>query len=264
MLKYLRVRNLFIAVLILQSFESFSQRQTYQAKDGTSVDLEVLSSNPDEGRNASIYLGFFGPEGMHNVGASYHQPAKFYLNVLAGRTGANLDGSFFLFSTLKPTKIKQSVKQDYNTRYVVKIPAEKRRSFGIHIGVSSVDYSKMTDAPASGLSAKSVFGGLSLLKSKHTHWKIYDDYRQAQGTAINRLNADVIYYFDRSAVYLEPGETLDDASRKMGVRLYYDGKATFWSRAGRMGLNYMLGVALNSDMDGIPLFAGIGLGYNFL
>lgn len=264
MQKSVLVRNCLIALFCFQNLILIAQRQTYAAKDGTTVDLEVLSVNPDEGRNASIYVGFFGPEGMHNIGANYHKPAKFYINGLAGRSGGAVDASIFLASSLKSAKFKQSVKQAYRTKYVVKIPGQKRRSFGLHMGVSSVNYTKLADGPSSGLSTKSVFGGLSLLKSKHTHWKIFDSYEKAQGTAINRLNADVMYYFDRKAAWLQPGETVEGVSRPMGVRLYYDGKATFWSRQGRLGLNYMLGVALNSDKQGFPLFAGIGLGYSFL
>jgi hypothetical protein len=191
-------------------------------------------------------------------------PARFYVNALAGWTGGQVDGTIVLTTKVKDATAKQSVAQNYHTRYVARVPIKKRRSFGLHAGAASVDYSKMSEGPISGYLARSVFGGLSFLKAKHTHWKLSSNYREVQGTLITRINADGIFYFDRKHPLPTPEETIDDVSRKYGVGLYFDGKATFWSRGGRMGLNYMLGVGMNSDLNGIPLFAGIGLGYSFL
>lgn len=257
-----RVLGLLVFLVLLQ-IEARAQRQTYTAEDGTQIDVEIISVDPDKGRNTSIFIGVFGPEGAHTLGANYYKPGKFFINGLVGRSGGHVDGSIFFITSTKEIKMKQSVKVSGNTKYVIKVPGLKRRSFGLHMGANMVDYSKMNDATAQH-SAVGVFGGLSLLKARHTNWKIYDSFRQAQGTLINRLNADVIYYVhtEYPEAYMTT-ETGTEPARKIGARIYYDGKATFWSRQGRISLNYMLGVGLNSDMDGIPLFGGLGLGYNF-
>ena len=56
-----------------------AQRKSYQAQDGTSVDVEVISTNPDEGRNACVFLGLFGPGGVNTLGANYYRPGAFLL-----------------------------------------------------------------------------------------------------------------------------------------------------------------------------------------
>lgn len=258
---------LFVILLFFSTILS-AQRKTYAAKDGTEVDIEIINIHPDEGRNASIFLGAYGPEGINFIGSNIHNPGKYYLNGLFGLSGGQIDGSIFLFSKIKDSKITQSVKStgtySSSTKYVVKVPIKKRISFGLHGGVSYVDYSKI-QSDYYEHSAFGVFGGISYLKSKHTHWRIFDDYKEGQGTLIKRLNADFIYYFVEEAPDLsnDPNDN-PLPTRKIGARIYYDGKATFWSKHGRIGFNYMLGVGINSGVENFPLFAGIGLGYSFL
>ncbi len=43
---------------------------TFSSSNGTTVNVTVLSKNADEGRNNSVYLGFFGPEGVNSLGFS--------------------------------------------------------------------------------------------------------------------------------------------------------------------------------------------------
>lgn len=259
--------SLFFNLMLFSTLLS-AQRKTYVAKDGTEVDVEIMNIHPDEGRNASIFLGPFGPEGINFIGGNFHNPGKYYLNGLLGQSGGQLDGSFFLISKIKDSKISQSVKStgtySSSTRYVVKVPIKKRISFGLHGGASYVDYSKI-QSDYYEHNAIGIFGGFSYLKSKHTHWKIFDDYKEAQGTLVKRLNADFIYYFVNQPhnTSLDPSD-VPLATRKIGARIYYDGKATFWSKHGRIGFNYMLGVGLNSGVENLPIFAGIGLGYSFL
>ncbi|AHM61263.1 hypothetical protein D770_15045 [Flammeovirgaceae bacterium 311] len=252
---------IFILISTLFQIEALAQRETYRADDGTQVDVNIVSVDPDAGRNTSIFLGYFGPEGAHILGANHYKPGKYFINGLVGKTGAHIDGSIFFATATKQIKLKQSVKMTHNTKYVIKVPALKHRSFGLHMGANMVDYSKLVEATGYH-STTGVFGGFSLLKAKHTHWKIHDSYGEAQGTMINRLNADIIYYFNTESTYYSTSD-LEVGTRKIGARLYYDGKATIWSRQGRLSINYMLGVGINSARESIPLFAGFGVGYNF-
>lgn len=243
-----------------------AQKRTYEAPTGKRVEVEIVNDNPDEGRNASIFVGFFGPQGINMLGANYYKPKSYFINGLVGPTGGQLDVSLFLKNTTKPMVLRQSVAMEGHTKYMVRVFGEKRKSLGLHGGASYMDYS--FDGPT--YSSLGVFAGVSLLKAKHAHWKISSNYRQAQGTLINRLNADVIYYVPvvnietpvtpGTVVYDEP----DQLYRKVGARVYYDGKATLWSRGGRISFNYMLGVGLNEDKRSLPFFGGLGLGYNFL
>jgi hypothetical protein len=243
-----------------------AQKRTYEAPNGKQVDVEIVNDNPDEGRNASIFVGFFGPQGVNLLGANYYKPKSYFINGLIGPASGQVDVSLFLRNTVKPTVLRQSVAMEGRTKYMVRVFTEKRKSLGLHGGASYMNYS--FDGP--DYSSLGVFAGVSLLKSKHAYWKISSNYKQAQGTLINRLNADVIYYVPlvRTATpaatgtvgYGEPERTY----RKVGARVYYDGKATLWSRGGRVSFNYMLGVGINEDKQSLPFFAGLGLGYNFL
>jgi hypothetical protein len=60
------VRFFVFVALTFTTFISSAQRSgTLEYEDGTSVDLKIISVDPDEGRNACIYLGAFGPEGLN-------------------------------------------------------------------------------------------------------------------------------------------------------------------------------------------------------
>lgn len=262
----------FILFMVQISLNSFGQVETYRAVDGTSVDLEIINSNPDEGRNACIYIGRYGLEGSNMIGANYYRPNKFFINGMAGTSGGNIDLSLLFINKTRQVVSKQTVKSNYRTKYVVKIPIPSKLSFGPHLGVSFTDYSKFlfnnafgVDAEYRSYSTMGIAGGVSLLGAKHIHLKRHGDVAEAQGTVIHRINADGIFYFNRKLPSDYNGtETIDDLSRKIGYRIYYDAKATIWGGAGRLSMNYMIGVGLNSQLKGFPIFAGLGLGYNFL
>ena len=258
-----------VILAIAISSNAYSQKQKFEAEDGTTVDVEVISTDPDGVKKASIYVGMFGPEGVNLAGASYYNPGSFYLNAMIGVQGGIVDGSIFFISKLTEATDKQSVKvkgnSRYLTKYVAEIPGTRRKSFGIHAGTSYIDYSKFTNDNYSFHTANGIIAGLSYLKSSFTHWGI-DDKSESQGTLLFRLNADVIYYLNRKFVNKDiNADAINDVSRNIGFRLYCDGKTSVWSRKGRTSVQYMLGVGRNSSTRSkVGLLAGLGLGFNFL
>jgi hypothetical protein len=243
----------------------------FEAKDGTTANVTLISTNPDEGRNNSIYLGFFGPEGLNSIGFSTYKPGKYYINALGGFTGGMLDGSYFFTTKVKESSITNSLKGGGNVTYVGKIPLEKRTAFGLHGGAGYTDYSFGGVSGTNAYSTMNSFAGISLLKAKHIEMYIDESKRRGarNGTLIMRLNADVIFYFGQKnskGKYLNSGlvQDISAITRTMGFRVYVDGKATVWGRKGRLSLNYMLGVGQNSDRrKKLPGIGGIGFGYNF-
>lgn len=260
------------AILFLFFLTTVTAQETihFEAKDGTSADVTLHSTNPDEGRNNSIYFGGFGPEGVNMLGFSVYNPGTFYINGLGGPTGGMLDASYFLTTTTKESSISNSLKGYGNVRYVGKIPLTKRTAFGVHGGAGYTDYSSFNTEYGQKFSTMSAFGGVSLLKAKHVHLTVDDERRgERNGTLIVRLNADGIFYFSqkfRRGKGADPEDDIDvnTMTRKFGVRIYVDGKATVWGRRGRMSLNYMLGIGRNADISSrARVFGGLGFGYNF-
>lgn len=234
--------------------------QVYSAQDGSTFELENVNSDPDQGRNAEVYLGIFGPEGLNLIGISYLKPTKYFFNVAGGHQSIFGEANIFLHSWKKQRHVRSSLAGYGHIRYVAKVLVEKRRSFGLHVGANYFnDYILGT----ADVTTTAVFTGFSLLRSSHVHWKVKNGYAEVQGTAINRLNLDVVRYINpqlNSADYT----TIEEEAREIGARLLFDGKVTIWSRGGRVSLHYMLGVSipLSKRVDvGVP--GGLGIGYNF-
>ncbi|MEM9672238.1 MAG: hypothetical protein AAF992_06565 [Bacteroidota bacterium] len=251
--------------LLVVSYHSIAQSGVYQFDDSTEVYVQVVSSNPEKGRNKSIYLGAFGPDAMPNIiGFSYFKPKKSYLNIMGGLHGGTVDGNIILTTKHKPVTMKQSVKMAYGgynrtTKYVVEVPSQKQFSTAVHLGGSYYQYTLYDPFSAIGL-----IGGMSLIKSRYAHWLIDSEYQEGQGTSINRLNADVVFYVNRQALGAEPTTiNIAEDTRQIGWRLYYDGKATLWSRKGHLGFQYMLGIGQGVEKKSMILLAGLGLGYSF-
>lgn len=251
-----------ITALIFSSSYLSAQSGTYQFDDGTEIDVQVVTSNPDKGRNAAIFVGAIGPEVLNVIGGSYYFPSKGYVQAMAGPWGGIVDGNVILASKTKPINMKQSVRMDRDNlgrqvKYVVKIPSEKRVSLGLHTGASYYNY---METP---FSAIGLIGGLSLLKARHAHWLIEGDYKEGRGTAVSRINADAIFYVNHTPTGEEGEVSIKEDTRSLGFRVYFDGKATLWSRGGKVALHYMLGYGQGADRSGSPLLGGLGLGYSF-
>lgn len=267
-----KLTSIFFILGSLCHFSATAQKTlNFKATDGTTAEVTLVSTNPDEGRNSSLYAGFFGPEGINNIGFSNYGPGKYYINIMGGATGGMIDGSYFFITKVKESTVSNSLKDGNNVAYVGKLPLEKRTAFGLHGGAGYTDYSLFNTASNNSYSTMSGFGGISLLKAKHIEIFIDETSRRGarNGTLIMRLNADAIFYFGQKFVQgkaVNPGGATDLASmtRTMGFRLYLDGKATLWGRKGRLSINYMVGVGRNSDASTkLPAIGGLGLGYNF-
>lgn len=259
--------------------QGFAQVRTYEFEDNTRVDVEVVSVDPDKGRHASIFIGFFGLEGtqLNYLGANYYKPEKFYINGLLGPKGGTIDGNIFFVNKLKKAKFRQSVHGNSSVSYVISIPGEKRKSLGLHLGSHYITYdvppektinSELTQTKR----AINLITGLSLLGAKHTHWKIFNQRKEAQGTSLFRINLDFLYYLNQADIvkknydFNNPYTTMGSKNfNSVGGKIYVDGKTTIWSRKGRVCINYMLGAGVNTNLAKFKyFFAGLGFGYSFL
>lgn len=231
----------------------------YKAKnDGTTSYIKLIENRADKGLNKEVYLGVFGIDGVQILGFNYNLPKITNLNLRLGVKNYWVDGSLFLYSWKKKGIVKQSLKtksavihgQMGTVKYVAKMPVEKRRSLGIHFGASQFKFQDKVST--SGLSGYSLFGGVTLFRAMHLKTKILDRNVFRKGTHINKLNLDFVTY---------PNTTV-----KSAVRLYFDGKASFWSESGKWSLHYMFGISTVNVEDssakiGVPF--GLGIGFNF-
>lgn len=264
-----QILTLLLTIFTLNIF--FAQKaETYKFEDGSFIDVQIINTNPDLGKNSSIYLAGnrFSAYGTL-VGYSRYVPEKYLINVQTGYSGAILDGTILFSNQLLDKKLKQSVKSavsnDTITKHIIEIPIQKRRSYGIHFGTEYIFHGFFNFNSDIEFSASSGIIGLSRIIAKSSHWKVDTHYKERRGTAINTLNIDLVYYFHRKTdVILDIGKTLDDYLRVIVPRLYYRGKASFWNRKGNIGLNYMFGVQMPMEKSRkITLIGGLGLGYYF-
>lgn len=257
----------FIFVVFLP-LASFAQFRTYTFEDGTKIDVEIVSIDPDKAFRTSIYAGAFGLEVGNNLGISHYQPKKYFVSARLGILGGGVDGSFLFSNKLKRTKIKGSVrlspdvKEDGLLRkYVLEIPIKKRRSYGVHVGwgYHNHDY----------FNAHNIAAGFTMLTAKQTYWRIPSlKNKRKAGSLVSRLNADVVFYVGRKLAASTinqsiEAESINDITRPVGARLYYDGWASAWGGSGKFTIHYMAGLALYSRKDALPIIFGFGLGYSF-
>ncbi len=272
------MKSIFLIFALTGFVSCYSQSKFYTGEDGT--EIEVINDNPDSIKKACVYVGRFGLEGINFIGASYYQPKRFFVNLFLGRTGGSIDGSVFFFNTIRNVKTKILISSESSgsgqyrtkTKTYLKVPSSNRLSFGLHMGTSIANYSKLerykeyfnfVKSPNSPITSHGVFGGLTLLEARQMKYKLFA--RSKQGSLIRRLNADAIYYYKRDSHTPEINATnIDTYSREVGYRLYYDFKATVVTKRGNFGVNGLLGVGTNSQLINIPIFLGFGIGFSFL
>jgi len=234
--------------------------QIFKAEDGTKIKIEVISNDPDEGRNAAIYIGAWSPDGARLLGFEYLKPTKYYFNLDAG-LGASGNFTYFLKSWKNERIIYQSLKIEGNTRYKAKIDVPRRKSLGLNVGGGhTIEYFELQ------LASSYVSIGASLLTSFHINLKTENGLKKAQGTGISRMNFDVVYYINPQFINenIASRSILEDETRKVGCRFYLDGKRTIWSPNGRISLHYKIGVGIQVvQKQLLTAIGGFGLGYSF-
>ncbi len=259
---------LLISLALVFPFYSISQEQTYTFDDGTKVTAEVINNNPDNARKLAIIpLGLYNIEGGQMIAASFYSPTKFYASAMVGPNSFMVEGNYFFINQLKDCPIKQSVKDVYSgrnsiTSYVIKVPAEKRISYGIHTGISntSYTYNSLEVTPNYNYSTMGAVIGITRIGVKQAHWKI-EKKKELKGSSLVRLNADAVFYFNQKKV--NENEPLSITPNTFGYRLYYDGQFTLWG--GKFSFKYMLGLKHDSYTKKFAeLFAGLGAGFSFL
>ncbi|MGD1848711.1 MAG: hypothetical protein ACFB10_25250 [Salibacteraceae bacterium] len=236
--------------------------QIFTSVSGFKVEVEQLSTDPDDGRNGSVFLGGFGPEGVYLLSAGYLLPKRAYLNLQGGPGSVHAGGSLLLFNTKKMKVSRQSLAGGGNVRYVGEITIPKRYSFGLHLGGNTVD---QTELGNSNLLYQSVFGGFTFLKSSHVNYKIKGgNYKQRQGTSIIQYHLDWVYYFSDNEEEVFVQDQIQNRVREWGWRIYLDVRSTIWSPKGRFAIRYMLGFGQHADrLSRFSPLGGLGFGYSF-
>jgi hypothetical protein len=266
------MKKILFSLFLLYSSAMFSQTTIkLKADDGTEFEVDILNNNPDDGRNAEVYLGVFAIDGMHILGANYNIPKIANVNVGVGVNNYWIDGSVFAYSWIKHGEVKQSVGYRKTEKYVAKIPVDKRRSIGFHGGFNSFSF-LMSKSGTTRLQGMSWTAGVTFLRAMHVHWGIRQSgstEKGRQGTLTNKIHADYVGYFNQDVSTISSSRFIDEPisyySRSSGFRVYIDGKATFWSEKGRISLHYIAGVAQGAEaLKNINIIFGLGVGYNFL
>lgn len=265
---------IFLVSLFIYSLPSYSQKKIhFISGDGTSANVEIISSNADDGRNNCVYGGFLAIEGLQSIAFSKYKPTKYYLNIMGGFTGLQMDGNLFFSTKIKEDFIFQTIKVNSNVQYIGEIPIQKRISYGFHGGIGYTDNSFSRLSTLNSFSTMCGVAGISLLSSKHVNLIVDGNKAKGRknGTTLFRANADMVFYFNKKYI-AAPGNNigaggildLQEETRNFGYRLYIDGKATIWGKDGRFSINYLLGACKNSDAtQRYMLILGAGLGYNF-
>lgn len=268
------MKKTILPFLLLATKLAFSQTNVYTARDGTKITVTVHDANPDHCDKMSAYAGFYGMEGSRFAGLNYYMPKVFYLNVQAGQSNYMAEMDILAINMLKENEVPHIARMlqaaGRKKRYIVRIPEKVRFSIGPHIGIGYTDFSMpLNEINGTGntpYTTTYAIGGISLLKARHTDFTI-DERRRYNLHVVARLNADIVYYFNRTLKDKDPSDTrtLNDITRQTGFRLYYEGRNTFYSRKGGLGFFYMGGAGLNSYKGySYSLFGGLGIFYAFL
>src|SRR4030095_6204937 len=133
--------------------------------------------------------------------ANYYAPKLFYINASIGEQCFMVDGNFFLFNTTKQKNVSTIAKMSSTgygqTRYIVKLPLEKRISIGAHTGFGSTNYSSDFNSTAHlPFSSKYAIAGFTFFKARNLNF-VVDDEREFKLNVITKLNLDAVFYFDR-------------------------------------------------------------------
>ena len=255
-----------VACTLLFASEAWGQRRMMTFDDGTELEVDFLSDDPDDFRPLWLNWGAFAEGSLNGIGIDYWLPGKGRLQLTTSLVGTNLlreqedslyvggvkpahrpwrvKGHYFLKSwdKTKPTKITLSSKSTgYNeiTAYVTEEELPRRHYLSLHGGVG---YQNL-EASFGPYRYYEVAVGLSLMRLRHMDLMVVGEgksgFRQSRGGAWMELYADALFFAGAETFRIgsEPQEMSSigvEAAWMGGVTLGKAGKSALIAKAGVM------------------------------
>ena len=255
-----------LACTLLLASEAWGQRRMMTFDDGTELEVDFLSDNPDDFRPLWLNWGAFAEGSLNGIGIDYWLPGKGRLQLTTSLVGTDLlreqedslyvggskpahrpwrvKGHYFLktWDKTKPTKITLSSKSTgYNeiTAYVTEEDLPRRHYLSLHGGVG---YQNL-EASFGPYRYYEVAVGLSLMRLRHMDLMVVGEgksgFRQSRGGAWMELYADALFFAGAETFRIdsEPQEMSSigvEAAWMGGVTLGKAGKSALIAKAGVM------------------------------
>ena len=235
----------YLSSLLMYS-TAYSQRETANFDDGTSMDYEILDTNPDMINKINIFY-------LKGLGVDYYMPK---LGVISGKyfpRRYGVEGMIFFHSKEKKKEenlILKSVGGYFTTHYYVKKSLPSRISWGLHSGYYKLDYSKSKfiikeEIGTSDFKANELFIGIGRQKISYHSFIRHDGDRSRMNISSSekRFCLDLIYFQDRNGGGVNE---LDSTKRNYGFRIYSERKGNFLNKVD-LGLKYRYGLQIGPN-----------------
>ena len=255
-----------LACTLLFTADAWSQRRMMTFDDGTELEVDFLSDDPDDFRPLWLNWGAFAEGSLNGLGIDYWLPGKGRVQLTTSLVGTDLlreqedslyvggskpahrpwrvKGHYFLktWDKTKPTKITLSSKSTgYNeiTAYVTEEDLPRRHYLSLHGGVG---YQNL-EASFGPYRYYEVAVGLSLMRLRHMDLMVVGEgksgFRQSRGGAWMELYADALFFAGAETfrVDSEPEEMSAigvEAAWMGGVTMGKAGKSALIAKAGLM------------------------------
>lgn len=255
-----------VACTLLFAADAWGQRRMLTFDDGTELEVDFLSDDPDDFRPLWLNWGAFAEGSLNGLGIDYWLPGKGRVQLTTSLVGTDLlreqedslyvggskpahrpwrvKGHYFLktWDKTKPTKITLSSKSTgYNeiTAYVTEEELPRRHYLSLHGGVG---YQNL-EASYGPYRYYEVALGLSLMRLRHMDLMVVGEgksgFRQSRGGAWMELYADALFFAGAETfrVDSEPEEMSAigvEAAWMAGVTLGKAGKSALIAKAGLM------------------------------
>src|SRR5688572_21044626 len=134
------MKKFFLMAALFFSCISFGQEVTFE--DGTRVHLNELDISYKSIRKFSAGVGAIidGNAGTKSFIISYLNPEKFYTAINLGTAGLNAETIIFFSGTTKIKNryfnVKYAGAGSYVNVYVLKLPLEKRKEWGVYLNIN--------------------------------------------------------------------------------------------------------------------------------
>ncbi|MGV8828769.1 MAG: hypothetical protein ACWA6U_10660 [Breznakibacter sp.] len=252
-----------------------SQVKTAIFDNGSKINYEVTSTDPDDSPRFQIGLGVNGQNYLlslynGNVGYGYieglYNHKRFSLALTAGRWGCGVNGVVF-FSRFdkqkeKLTFLKQNGGFHYTELYVVPVQQTIRRHLGLHLGYNYLNYSEVSFESEldqnqwlttfDGLETNELSIGLAFVQKKNV--KTVVQFSKPKRLGYSRqfgIYSDFLYYTN-------PISNLKNSTGQTGARLYAE-VSQLWYYGG-MSFGYFYKAGLQYGPLTTNIFPVINLG----
>lgn len=271
-----------VACAMLASTEARSQRRMLTFDDGTELEVDFLSDDPDDFRPLWLNWGAMAEGSLNGIGIDYWIPGTGRLQLTTSLIGTNLlreqedslyvggskpahrpwrlKGHYFLktWDKAKPTRLTLSSKSTgYNeiTSYVTEEDLPRRHYLSLHGGLG---YQNL-EATYGPYRYYELAVGLSLMRLRHMDMMVVGEgksgFRQSRGGAYMELYADALLFMGTEQFRLD---ATPQEMRPIGIEAAWMGGVTL-GKAGKSALISKIGVMVG------PFYttAIYGFGFSF-